>query len=290
MYSQDDCGSGDVTNENDDIVFCDTCHLGHHQSCYDIYPKPGLKDPWNCKACEAAKQAHASVSRKRKPSSAHKALSKRKDERKNQEDSYSDADSSEIIPDNNEGLKVEVWIRHKAPNLAIPQNGRHAVSQPVPELAESSASAGNNVREEDRSSDRSITPPEESTLEESTPEGCMPKESLPEPHLSHEQIKGTILLTRLKNEEIFRKVLLANARTVDALFKECTHRWHPRFSDSIARLLYIDDENHFVEIVKGHSADYIEFLRMIRTRWNNEGGEVVRVKLILLAAGETEGV
>ena len=127
-------------------------------------------------------------------------MSKRKDERKNQEDSYSDADSSEIIPDNNEGLKVEVWIRHKAPNLAIPQNGRHAVSQPVPELAESSASAGNNVREEDRSSDRSITPPEESTLEESTPEGCMPKESLPEPHLSHEQIKGTILLTRLKNE------------------------------------------------------------------------------------------
>jgi hypothetical protein len=111
----------------------------------------------------------------------------------------------------------------------------------------------------------------------------------PEPRLSHSQIEGTILLTRLKDDVIFRKVPLTETRTVNALFEMCAQRWPEKFSaGSISRLLYIDDENYLVEIVEGSSLDYIEFLRMIQRCWYNEGmKEVVQVKVLLLAAGET---
>jgi hypothetical protein len=38
-FISDDCG-GEHSTSTDDIVYCDACRLGHHQSCYDIYPKP----------------------------------------------------------------------------------------------------------------------------------------------------------------------------------------------------------------------------------------------------------
>ncbi|KAE9367790.1 hypothetical protein N431DRAFT_494705 [Stipitochalara longipes BDJ] len=288
----DDCGSGDVTNDNDDIVFCDACHVGHHQSCYDIYPKPGPKDPWNCKGCQAVKQARAGISRKRKSSSTHKALPKGRHGRKSQKDSDCNVFDSPETNLNVEGTNLEAQIRPTAAHLegekrgsilnvpqreGISENDRRAVSQLALKLEDSSTSALSNVQEEDLASIRSMTPPKES----------LPK---PEPRLSHAQIEGTVLLTRLKDHEIFRKVLLTNARTVDALFKECTQRWQGRFGDCIARLLYIDVDNHFVEIVKGNSADYMEFLRMIRTQWDNEAGDVVRVKIILIVAGETDEI
>ena len=36
----DDCGSGDASDPDNDIVYCDLCKAGHHQKCYGIYPKP----------------------------------------------------------------------------------------------------------------------------------------------------------------------------------------------------------------------------------------------------------
>jgi len=127
----------------------------------------------------------------------------------------------------------------------------------------------------------------EDKSEESTPKEDAPKL---EPRLSHKQIEGTILVTRLKGQNVVRMINLTNARTVDALFKECTQRWEGKFGDCVSTLLYIDDDNNLVEIVKGHSADYLEFLRMIRSRWNKTRGDTVQVKLILLAAGEVEEI
>jgi hypothetical protein len=121
--------------------------------------------------------------------------------------------------------------------------------------------------------------------------GVTPKNSTPspKPRLSHSQIEGTILLTRLNDQKIFRKIPLTNARTVDSLFKECAQRWPDKFGvGGISRLLYVDEENHLVEIVEGNSADYKELLSMIQRRWENGGGKIVRVRVILLAAGEVE--
>jgi hypothetical protein len=121
--------------------------------------------------------------------------------------------------------------------------------------------------------------------------GVAPKNSTPspKPRLSHSQIEGTILLTRLKDHKIFRKVSLTNARTVDSLFKECAQRWPDKFGvGGISRLLYVDEESHLVEIVEGNSADYKELLSMIQRRWDNGGGEIVRVTVVLLADGEVE--
>jgi hypothetical protein len=113
----------------------------------------------------------------------------------------------------------------------------------------------------------------------------------PEPRLYHSQIEGTILFTRLKDHKIFRKVGLTNARSVDDLFKECAQRWPDKFgAGGIARLLYVDEESHLVEIVDGNSDDYKEFLRMVQRRWDDGGGEMVGVKVILLAAGEDEEI
>lgn len=110
----------------------------------------------------------------------------------------------------------------------------------------------------------------------------------PEPRLHHPEIEGTILLTRLKDDNIFRKILLTDTRDVITLFKVCAERWPEKFgTGGISRLLYIDEENHHVEIVKRSSPDYKEFLRMIQRRWYMEGSkEVIQVKVILLAAGE----
>jgi hypothetical protein len=121
--------------------------------------------------------------------------------------------------------------------------------------------------------------------------GVTPKNStpIPKPRLSHSQIEGTILLTRLKDHKIFRKVPLTNTRTVDSLFKECAQRWSDKFGvGGISRLLYVDEENHLVEIVEGNSADYKELLSMIQRCWDNGGGEIVQVRVVLLAAGEVE--
>jgi hypothetical protein len=110
----------------------------------------------------------------------------------------------------------------------------------------------------------------------------------PEPRLHHPEIEGTILLTRLKDDNIFRKVLLTDTRDVITLFKVCAERWPEKFgAGGISRLLYIDEENHHVEIVKRSSPDYKEFLRMIQRRWHMEGSkEVIQVKVILLADAE----
>jgi hypothetical protein len=92
----------------------------------------------------------------------------------------------------------------------------------------------------------------------------------------------------LKDDNIFRKILLTDTRDVNTLFKVCAERWPEKFgAGGISRLLYIDDEGHHVEIVKRSSPDYKEFLRMIQRRWYMEGSkEVIQVKVILLAAGE----
>ncbi len=131
------------------------------------------------------------------------------------------------------------------------------------------------VKQRSESSTRSVKNPSEST-------------PCPEPRLHHPEIEGTILLTRLKDDSIFRKVLLTDTRDVITLFKVCAERWPEKFgAGGISRLLYIDDENHHVEIVKRSSPDYKEFLRMIQRRWYMEGSkEVIQVKVILLAAGE----
>ena len=132
-----------------------------------------------------------------------------------------------------------------------------------------------SVKQRSESSTRSIKNPSEST-------------PCPEPRLHHPEIEGTILLTRLKDDNIFRKVLLTDTRDVNTLFKVCAERWPEKFgAGGISRLLYIDDEGHHVEIVKRSSPDYKEFLRMIQRRWYMEGSkEVIQVKVILLAPGE----
>jgi hypothetical protein len=128
--------------------------------------------------------------------------------------------------------------------------------------------------------------------EDSTPSIKAPLEGTPnpEPRLYHTEIEGTILLTRLKEDNIFRKVPLTTTRTVDSLFNMCAQRWPEKFgAGGISRLLYIDDENNLVEIVEGSSGDYKELLRLIQRRWDNAKGgkEVIQVKVILLAAGES---
>jgi len=40
--------------------------------------------------------------------------------------------------------------------------------------------------------------------------------------------------------------------------------------------------------VEGNSADYKELLSMIQRCWDNGGGEIVQVRVVLLAAGEVE--
>ena len=191
------------------------------------------------------------------------------------------------------------------PKQGHSQDGRRVVSQPavVTPVTESSKFLARitpfntliNVPEEGRTSSDNV--PEEDRAfsvkirsESSTPTIKAPSEGTPcpEPRLHHPEIDGTILLTRLKDDNIFRKVLLTDTRDVITLFKVCAERWPEKFgAGGISRLLYIDEENHYVEIVKGSSPDYKEFLRMIQRCWYMEGSkEVIQVKVILLAAGE----
>jgi hypothetical protein len=132
-----------------------------------------------------------------------------------------------------------------------------------------------------RSAVASIPPPNgnvSTPIEERTPS--------PEPIVSHQQMEGTVLLTRLKDEKIFRQVRLSKVRTVDSLFKVCAQRWPEKFgAGCISRLLYTAETDH-VEIVGGSSADFRELLRMIKREWDTEGTQVVYVKLTLLATGE----
>jgi len=110
---------------------------------------------------------------------------------------------------------------------------------------------------------------------------------LPEPILSYQQMEGTILLTRLKDEKIFRPIRLSKIRTVDSLFKSCTQRWPEKFSAGhISRLLYIAEKDQHVEIIGGSSTDFIELLRMIKREWKIQDTQVVHVTLVLLAVGE----
>jgi hypothetical protein len=57
-------------------------------------------------------------------------------------------------------------------------------------------------------------------------------------------MEGTILLTRLKRDKIFRPIRLSKIRTVDTLFKACALRWPEKFSDAspISSLLYIEKD------------------------------------------------
>lgn len=265
-----------------------------------------------------SKQATAHTSRKRKSSVGLKATPKAQNVRhKKKESDYSEGrdDSLRTTPDiQDAGLPP----RKRHSSLNVPQkkvhsqSGRRIVSHPpsVQHSMQHSTEPSKfqrtripplntliNVPEEDLGS-LVKAPSEGSTAsikapsEDSTPSLTAPfKDSTSslEPRLSHSQIEGTILLTRLKSDVIFRKVPLTETRTVNALFEVCAQRWPEKFgADCISRLLYIDDENDFVEIVEGSSPDYIEFLRMIQRRWYNEGmKEVVQVKVLLLAAGET---
>jgi hypothetical protein len=104
--------------------------------------------------------------------------------------------------------------------------------------------------------------------------------------MSHEQLEGTILLTRLNNENIFRPIPLSKIRTVDSLFKMCAQRWPEKFgAGRISRLLYTAKNDH-VEIVGGSSADFRELLRMTKREWDIQGTQAVYIKIVLLAAGE----
>jgi hypothetical protein len=265
----------------------------------------GPSDPWKCWVCEASKQASAQNSRKRKSSSTPKKKSTPKNVRPKEENSdYKDHHhkkaSSEIQGHGKRRSSLDVALKH-----GRSQDGRRVVSQPVvaTPVAEDSKflaritplsrvvhvpeegptfrdnTSGENrafsVKQRSESSTRSIKNPSEST-------------PCPEPRLHHPEIEGTSLLTRLKDDNIFRKILLTDTRDVNTLFKVCAERWPEKFgAGGISRLLYIDDEGHHVEIVKRSSPDYKEFLRMIQRRWYMEGSkEVIQVKVILLAAGE----
>ena len=117
-------------------------------------------------------------------------------------------------------------------------------------------------------------------------EGSMTR---PEPSLHRSEIQGTVLLTRLKDDEICRKVPLTSTRNVKSLFQRSAERWPEKFAaEEISRLLYVDGDNHLVEIVKESSSDFKDFLRMIARRWNsNDGAEVIYIEVYLLAAGES---
>jgi hypothetical protein len=123
----------------------------------------------------------------------------------------------------------------------------------------------------------------------SAPNFNIPEDRTPslEPILSHQQMEGTILLTRLKDEKIFRPIRLSKIRTVENLFTVCAERWPSKFNTGrISRLLYVDEKEQHVEIVGGSSADFGELLRMIKREWSIQDTQIVHVVLVLLGPGE----